>query len=467
MSTVDPAQQWQRAEAAGQGHLAEHGRTLQGASAQAFAEQLASVDYDLVNRLADLARQPAGSGPGSLEPAALFPLERSPEQAQQAEAAEARGRALLEGGRVGYLLVAGGQASRLGYDGPKGDYPIGPVSGRTLFEFHAHRLRAAQARHGARVWWYVMTSPANHERTQEIFREANYFGLDADQVQFFSQAMLPALDTEGRILLASAGQLFMAPNGHGGVLAALRTSGCLDHMRDRGIETLSYFQVDNPLALPADPLFLGLHAEAGAEMSTKVVSKRDAGEKVGVIGLIDGRVGCIEYSDLADEQRHQTDLDGKLSFRAGNIALHAVQIDFIAKLTDGGLQLPWHVAKKRMKALGPDGQMTEVDGHKFEAFVFDALGETSASVTLEVDRAIEFSPVKNREGEDSPATSKRDLAALHAGWMSACGLELPAAGSEGYARVEIDPLLAEDLNEFRNRQGEAQRDEREGGVLWR
>lgn len=466
MSTVDSAQQWQRAEAAGQGHLAEHGRTLQGEAAQAFAEQLASVDYELVDRLAELARQPAASGPGNLEPAELFPLERSPEQAEQAEAAEARGRALLEGGRVGYLLVAGGQASRLGYDGPKGDYPIGPVSGRTLFEFHAHRLRAAQARHGARVWWYVMTSPANHERTQEIFASANYFGLDAEQVQFFSQAMLPALDTQGRILLASEGQLFMAPNGHGGVLAALRTSGCLDHMRDRGLETLSYFQVDNPLALPADPLFLGLHAEAGAEMSTKVVSKRDAGEKVGVIGRIDGRVGCIEYSDLADEQRHQTDADGKLAFRAGNIALHAVQVDFIDKLTDGGLQLPWHVAKKRMKTLGSDGQLSEVDGHKFEAFVFDALGETTASVTLEVDRAVEFSPVKNREGEDSPATSKRDLAALHASWMSGCDLPLPNPGNEGYPLVEVDPMLAEDLGEFRARQADAQREERDGGVLW-
>ncbi len=467
MSNVDPAQQWQRAEAAGQGHLAEHGRSLEGAVAHAFAEQLAAVDYALVDRLAELARQPAGSGPGVLEPAELFPLDRDAQQAQQADDAVARGRELLEEGRVGYLLVAGGQASRLGYDGPKGDYPIGPVSGRTLFEFHAHRLRAAQARHGARVWWYVMTSPANHERTQEIFEGAGYFGLESEQVQFFSQAMLPALDTEGRVLLASRGQLFMAPNGHGGVLSALRTSGCLDHMRDRGLTTLSYFQVDNPLAVPADPLFLGLHAEANAEMSTKVVSKRDAGEKVGVIGRIDGRVGCIEYSDLADEQRHQTDADGKLAFRAGNIALHAIQVDFIGTLTEGGLQLPWHVARKRMQTLGPDGALSEVDGHKFEAFVFDALGETTASVTLEVDRALEFSPVKNREGEDSPATSKRDLAALHAGWMSECGLDLPPVGAEGYPLVEVDPLVAEDLTEFRARHAEAHRKELDGGVLWR
>lgn len=344
--------------------------------------------------------------------------------------------------------MAGGQASRLGYDGPKGAFPVGPVSGRTLFEFHARRLRAARERFGTPVPWYIMTSPANHAATREFFEEREFLGLDRGDVFFFSQAMLPALDPAGRILLSAPDQLFLAPNGHGGVLAALATSGGLEDARRRGLRTLSYFQVDNPLVRPADPLFLGLHALAGAGMSSKVVSKRDPDEKVGVLGRIDGRMGCIEYSDLPEDLRHARAGSGELLFRAGNIAVQAIQLDFVDELTRGGLQLPWHVAKKNVQALDDEGRPAERPGVKFETFVFDALSRSEHSVTLEVERFREFSPVKNAAGEDSPATARRDLCRLFAGLALAAGHELPPPDPEGLHPVEVDPLLAEDPAEL-------------------
>ncbi|MCB9916519.1 MAG: UTP--glucose-1-phosphate uridylyltransferase, partial [Planctomycetes bacterium] len=356
---------------------------------------------------------------------------------------------LLAEGRVGFLLVAGGQASRLGYEGPKGAFPVGPVSGRTLFELHARRLRAAAARYGVRVPWYVMTSPANDAATRAFFAEHAHFGLDPADVRFFAQDMLPALDLEGRILMSSRSSLFLAPNGHGGVLAAFASSGALADARARGVEQLSYFQVDNPLVRPADPLFLGLHARAGARMSSKVVRKRDAAEKVGVIGRVDGALGCIEYSDLPAELREARDAAGGLLFGAGNIAAHALELDFLAELTaGGGLELPWHVARKRMSVVGASGAPAEVEGAKFETFVFDALAKSPRSVTLEVARHEEFSPVKNAEGEDSPATATRHLCALHGAWVAAAGLDLPAPDASGLVRVEVDPLLAESQEAF-------------------
>ena len=448
MATTD-GEQRTRAEAAGQGHLFEHWDALDASQRENLLAEVAEVDFDLVGRFAALLEDGAGAvEPATMEPPELFPLQR--DAATEARAAEGReaGRELLASGKVGYLLVAGGQASRLGYDGPKGAFSLGPVSGAPLFEIHARRLLAAARRHGAATPWYVMTSRANDAATREFFEAHGYFGLEPQHVRFFSQAMVPALDFEGRILMTGPGSLFLAPNGHGGVLAAFQASGALDEARDQGLEQLSYFQVDNPLARPADPLFLGLHALGRAGMSSKVVAKRNADEKVGVLGRVDGTLGCIEYSDLPAELREARDADGQLTFRAGNIAIHALSLDFVQELTAGGqLDLPWHVARKQMQVFA-DGEQRPVQGAKFETFVFDALHRSPRSVTLEVDRALEFSPVKNAEGDDSPRTARRDLCQLFSGWVRAANLDLPELDEHGVPPVEVDPLVAEDEHEF-------------------
>lgn len=435
-----------RASAHGQEHLFAFWGELDESARKALLDQVASVDFELVAKHGTLLGESAEAVAGEFQPPDLFGLDRA--QAPDSEALRREGADLIAAGEVGLLLVAGGQASRLGYDGPKGDFPVGPVTGRTLFHFHAQRLRAAERRHGVELPWYVMTSPANDQDTRRIFERNEHFGLKASQVRFFSQSMIPALDLQGRILLASKGSLFLAPNGHGGTLEALARSGCLEDARQRGVQVLSYFQVDNPLVRPADPLFLAIHSQAGARMSSKVVAKRDAGEKVGVIGKVDGKLGCIEYSDLPANLREARDDSGQLLFRAGNIAAHLLQLDFVEELTRTGLELPWHVARKRMSCVDEQGRITEVDGAKFETFIFDALGKSPQSVTLEVDRALEFSPVKNAEGEDSPATARRDLCRLFSGWAKAAGHALPQADDQGLHAVEVDPLLAEDQASF-------------------
>jgi len=260
--------------------------------------------------------------------------------------------------------------------------------------------------------------------------------------------MLPTLDPEGRVLLAAPDRIFWAPDGHGGVLSALASSGALSEAKGRGVRTLSYFQVDNPLARPADPLFLGLHIAEGAQMSSKVVAKRDPHEKVGVIGRVSGRLACIEYSDLPSHLREARDPAGNLVFGAGNVAMHALDLDFVERVTRGGLKLPWHLARKQVAALDEAGRPGTRPGIKFESFVFDALGLAERSVTLEVRRSEEFSPVKNATGEDSPATARADLCRLHASWVEAAGLPLPAPGADGLRPVEVDPLLADDLESF-------------------
>jgi len=444
----------ERFGAAGQGHVLDGVEGLEGEARERFLAELAAIDLALVSRLAAaLAPEDGGAPAPSLEPPEMWPRSTSDDAAARAAGAE-----VLAAGRVGFVLVAGGQGSRLGFDGPKGAYEIGPVTDRCLFSWHAARIRAAAARHGFRPTWYVMTSRLNDAPTRSFFAEHGHFGLPEEDVVFFSQDMLPALDGEGRIVLSAPGEVFLAPNGHGGTLAALRTSGALDDMRARGIDQISYFQVDNPLARPGDTLFLGAHAMSGAEMSSKVVPKRDALEKVGVLGRIDGRLGCIEYSDLSDDLRDSRTEEGALRFNAGNIAVHAMRRDFVERLTEGGaLDLPWHVARKKLKVVGPDGAEAEVPGVKFETFVFDALGKAERSVTLEVDRADEFSPVKNASGSDSPETCRADLTRI--------GREIVGADADGAGAVEVDPAAAETPEEYAERRADLVRESRSGGLV--
>lgn len=438
--------QRKRFEAADQAHVLRFWDELGENEQLQLLEQLEAVDLELMARLAKMFEADGSEDAApELLPPGTFPLQRNSEQEGEATRAIARGEEALRAGQVGYVIVAGGQGSRLGLDGPKGLFPVGPVTGRVLFDFHARRLLAAQQKFGAPVPWFVMTSAANDAATRDAFAAADNYGLDSEHVHFFSQEMMPALSTEGRILMSEKHSLFLAPNGHGGSLLALQRSGCLKIAREMGISHLSYFQVDNPLARPADPLFIGLHILSNARMSSKVVPKCEASEKVGVIGKIDGKYGCIEYSDLSDELLVATDDSGELLFKDGNIAVHLIEVDFVDELTKDGLELPWHLARKKMSVLDEAGAPADIDGAKFESFVFDALRFSENSVTLEVDRALEFSPVKNATGNDSPATTRASLRSLFATWAKAAGLEAPATGEEA---IEVDPVFAEHLDEF-------------------
>jgi UDP-N-acetylglucosamine/UDP-N-acetylgalactosamine diphosphorylase len=439
-----------RLVACGQDHLLGFWQELDPEARERLVGELESLNFDLIERLRGLASstQASAASPTISAPETIG-LDEVRAGSERVRAARIRGEEELAAGRVGLVLVAGGQASRLGCDGPKGDFPVGPVSGRTLFDLHARRILGLVQRYGVRMPWYVMTSPANHEETQAIFEANQWYGLRREDIHFFCQTMLPVLDSAGRVLMRDRGSLFLAPNGHGGVLEGLASSGCLADACERGIETLGYFQVDNPLVRPADALFIGLHCMAGAQMSSKVVRKSSPEEKVGVLGHLDGRLGCIEYSDMPNELLERRGVDGELVFSAGNIAVHALSVDFIAEITNGGLELPWHLAHKRIPSLDAAGDACERDGVKFETFVFDALGFAETSVTLEVERREEFAPVKNREGADSPDTARAMMCALHAGWAQAAGLELPKAGEDGVTPLEVDSLLADDLESFR------------------
>ena len=246
---------------------------------------------------------------------------------------------------------------------------------------------------------------------------------------------MPAVDrATGKVLLAEKGRLALSPDGHGGTLAALAAVGpgggpsCLEEMRDRGVRTLFYFQVDNPLVAIADPGFLGLHRQAEAEVSFKVVEKVAPDEKVGVVVQVDGVPRVIEYSDLPAALAERRAPDGGLELSAGSIAIHAFDREFVERIATGGAHLPYHRAIKKVKHLDAAGAMvdpSDANAVKFETFIFDALPLASRWAMVECDRAVEFEPLKNATGPDSPATVRQRMSDIFAGWLEAAGVTVP------------------------------------------
>jgi UDP-N-acetylglucosamine/UDP-N-acetylgalactosamine diphosphorylase len=440
---------------AGQAHLVEALARLDGAERDRLREQVEALDLDLIGRLVgDLVE--AGGPPElgrieSLDPQDVIPIPRSEADRERAREAAAAGAEALREGRVATVLLAGGQGTRLGFDGPKGAFPFAPITGRPLFAHHAAKVAALRERYGAPIPWYVLTSPQNDGETRAFFAEHGHFGLEPASVRFVVQGTLPAVDREsGAILLEASDRLALSPDGHGGLLSALRASGALDEIEAAGIATLFTFQVDNPLLPVCRPDVIGHHVGARADMSSMVVRKLAPEEKMGVIARVDRRTGVVEYSDLPDELAEERDDEGELVYWAGSIAVHCIEVAFVRELTEGGLRLPYHRALKRVPHVG-DADPDEPNAVKFETFLFDALPSAGRSVTVEARREDTFSPIKNAEGADSPATARRDLNRLYARWLEAAGAGVPRTADGEPVDLEIDPRHALDAGELAGR----------------
>jgi UDP-N-acetylglucosamine/UDP-N-acetylgalactosamine diphosphorylase len=250
-------------------------------------------------------------------------------------------------------------------------------------------------------------------------------------------------------------RLSLGPDGHGGALQALRRSGTLEEMQRRGVETLSYFQVDNPLVKPFDPLFIGLHVLTGSQMSTKVTRKVDDHERVGNVCVKDGRLTVIEYSDFPTSHATARNADGSRRFDAGNLAIHLFDLGFVRRVTDSALALPFRRAEKAVPFIDENGIRVEPkmpNAVKLETFIFDVLPLANSPLVFEVDRAEEFSPIKNAAGPDSLETSKRDQVRRACRWLESAGVAVPRrSDGEPDITLAISPLFASDPTELNSR----------------
>ena len=424
-----------------QEHVLKHWKKLNKKEREALLEQIATIDPKSVARCAEALGKGADVPDSSKGKAPKVAVLKGKKLAE----ARAAGEVELSEGRVAALLVAGGQGSRLGYDGPKGCYEIGPITNAPLFYFHARKILARSIRYGASIPFYVMTSEANNAATVQCFEENDYFGLNPDDVFFFTQGMWPGMSAEGKIILDQPGHIFMSPDGHGGLLAALKRSGALADMKKRGIKSVFFFQVDNPLVEIADPAFIGYHVMNKSEYSLKLCAKRDPKEKVGMPMRFGDTYRMVEYTEMTDEQCNRKDKSGKLYFLYGSPAIHVFDRAFLER--EAARPMPLHLAFKKIPYVDEKGALvkpSEPNGYKFEKFIFDILPNAKTATFLAFDPKDEFSPVKKAEGADSPASCKADMQAKWRSWLKECGVTVDES-----VPVEIDPVYALDAEDLK------------------
>lgn len=439
----------------GQGHVFDHWEELSPSEQSALLQQLESID---VTKLADYLKAAkreldSSSHDGNCE---IRPFSGKIGSASKCADARAIGMEAIRKNSVASVLLAGGQGTRLGFDGPKGMYDIGLPSKKTLFCLIAERLHkliqlasnSGKGENPIRIPLYIMTSPMNHDVTKEYFVSNDFFGLPADDVIFFSQGVLPCLDSEGKILLESPFQCAMAPDGNGGIYPAMDKCGVLTDMGKRNIEHIHVVAIDNAIVKPADPYFIGYCISQSADCGNKVLWKNNPHEKVGVIAEKDNKPCVVEYSELSKAMAEKTiDGDGsRLAFGAANIANHYYHLEFLKQTVLPNFGNVFHIAHKKIGVWDEQSKQTVApssnNGIKLESFIFDVFPLSTRMAIFEVERDQEFAPVKNAPGEliDSPDTARVYISNMSKRWLRSVGAKL--IDKEQNATCEIVPLTS-------------------------
>ena len=112
---------------------------------------------------------------GSFAPLGAMEL---PEIAEKKTYFEEKGLEAVKACKVGAILLAGGQGTRLGFDKAKGMYNIGVTKELYIFEQLIENLKKVTTKAEAWVPLYIMTSDKNDAQTREFFEEHDFFGYN-------------------------------------------------------------------------------------------------------------------------------------------------------------------------------------------------------------------------------------------------------------------------------------------------
>lgn len=386
----------QKCEKAGQGHLLAYFDELTGEEQVNLLDQIEKMDLTLLDLLKKDSKEVEK---GILEPLGAVTLE---EIQQEKEEYLQLGTKAIQAGKVGAVLLAGGQGTRLGLDKPKGMLNVGVNKELYLFEQLIHNLMKVVDQTGAWVPLFVMTSEKNNKDTVQFFKEKRFFGYNEEYVFFFVQQMAPSVNYEGKIYMEDKGRISTSPNGNGGWFISMANAGLLKKVKELGVEWLNVFSVDNVLQKIADPIFVGAVLKHQCVSGSKVVAKADPYEKVGVLCLEDGKPSIVEYYEMTEEMIHLRDKQGKLLYNYGVILNYLFSVEALEKIVNENL--PTHIVEKKIPYMDETGNVVKPEkpnGYKFETLVLDMIHRMDNCLSFEVEREKEFAPIKNATGVDS------------------------------------------------------------------
>jgi len=384
-----------------QQHLIFYYHNLNEDEQKEFRNQIAHVNWEYID---NFKKNKFNKKRGKLKPLKAL---SSNEISKNTFKYEANGLQAIKNGQVAAVLLAGGQGSRLGFEGPKGAYNIGIKKDKYIFELLIENIKSVSQQAQTYIFFYIMTSPGNYDATVKFFEDHNYFNYPKQYVTFFKQEVLPAIDFEGNLLMNSPKDLCLSPNGNGGWFDSIIKSGLLDSIQNNGIKWMNVFSVDNVLQKIADPIFIGATIDSNCVCGAKVIKKASPQEKVGVLCLEDDKPSVVEYTEMTEEMISSYDPDGELSFRFGVILNYLFNIE--ALLNINSESFPIHLAKKKINNYNATGEYIKPEkenGYKFELLILDMIHQLDNCLPYEVIREDEFAPVKNLVGVDSVESAR-------------------------------------------------------------
>lgn len=319
------------------------------------------------------------------------------------------GENVVKSGHFAIGIMAGGQGTRLGHNGPKGTFKL-ELNGETksLFEIIVDKLKDAYEKYNVYLNCYIMTSPENNKETVAFFEKNNYFNYPKEYIKFFMQEDLPLLNKKGKLILGEDGLIKLASEGNGGIFYSMAKKGIIDDMKSKNIKWIFIGSVDNLLVKYVDTLLLGLAIKQNVNIATRTVIKNSPNERVGVLCKKNGKVKVIEYTEVPKEMMVATDEAGEFLYGESHIMCNLFSLEAIEKASTK--ELKYHVAVKKIKYIDENGKLvnpTEPNCYKFEKFVFDSFGLFDEIAILRGKREEDFAPIKNAEGQDSPETAQK------------------------------------------------------------
>ena len=390
----------------GQEHLIDAYEHLDEKKKETFSNQINSIDFEKMKKLFEQTKDEHSTGNDIIEPIKYCTAEKLPEDIKQKYIKI--GEQVIRDNKYAVVMVAGGQGTRLGHNGPKGTFDMGLASHKSLFEIFCDKLKKAKADYGVTIPWYIMTSKENNKDTVDFFEKNNYFDYKNGIKTFFKQGELPMLDTNGKLIIGEDGLTKEAADGHGGVFEAMINSGVLAEMKEKGIEWIFTCAVDNPLAHLVDPLFIGYTVSQNVAVSSISVEKSYPEERVGVFCKRNGRPSVIEYTELTDKMRFEKNEENDYLYGEAHIMMNMFNINVINDIAKK--KLPYHCAFKKCNYMDKDGNVVianEPNAYKFESFIFDSFSRLDDIGVLRYKREECFAPIKNAEGLDSPETARK------------------------------------------------------------
>lgn len=373
-----------------------------------LANQIINIDFEQIQELYEHAtKRTEVSAIEEIEPVNAI----NPDKIDKKEIDEyiKFGEQAIKDGKFAIAIMAGGQGTRLGHNGPKGTFKIELNSKKkSLFEVVVDKLKNAKEKYGISLKCYIMTSPENHDETVKFFEDEGYFGYPKEYIKFFNQGELPLLDRKGKLIIGENGFIKLASDGNGGIFYSMAKNGIIDEMKNNGVEWVFIGAIDNILVKYVDTLLLGLAIKSNVKIATRTVIKNDPYEKVGVLCKKNGRVNVIEYTEIPENMRFAINKNGETIFGESHIMCNLYNIDAIEKASSK--ELNYHVAEKKTNYINEKGELVipdEENCYKFEKFIFDSFCLFDEIAILRGKREEDFAPIKNKTGVDSPETAKK------------------------------------------------------------